>query len=90
MSETPSGEEQQSEYAELDGWEIHLVYNRSYESPSDESLAIAAPDRETAISEARRVSKNNPPELGPVYNEGDMIPPQMCDNWPSVQESTDL
>jgi len=65
---------------ELDAWEVHLVYNLMEECPSDECLTVAAPDRETAIEEARRVSNGNPPEVGPVYNERDRVPVGLCDN----------
>lgn len=69
-----------TEREELDAWEVHLVYSMVNESPSDECLTVAAPDRETAIEEARRVSRRNPPEVGPVYNERDRIPVGLCDN----------
>lgn len=77
MSGHSSGD---TEREELDAWEVHLVYSRMNESPSDECLTVAAPDRETAIEEARRVSRGNPPEVGPVYNERDRIPVGLCDN----------
>lgn len=79
-----------TQYHDMDSWEVHLVYNQLEECPSDECLSVAAPNRETAIEEARRVSKGNPPEVGPVYNEKDMIPTEMCDNWPSVQDHVEL
>ena len=49
-------------------WEVHLVYSRSHESPSDETMDVVAPDdREAAIEQAREESRNNPPQVGPVY-----------------------
>jgi len=57
---------------ELEMWEIHLCYNLFEESPSDESISLLTPsdwDREQAIEKAREVSKGNPPETGPVYND---------------------
>ena len=60
-------------------WEVHLVYSRFNESPSDECLTVAAPDRETAIEEARDTSQGNPPEVGPVYKCRE-IPVQHCEN----------
>lgn len=65
---------------EVDAFEVHLVYSMANSAPCDEVLTVAAPERDLAIFEARRVSDNNPPEVGPVYNEGDMIPPATCDN----------
>lgn len=49
-------------------WEVHLVYSRSHESPSDETLNVVAPDdRDAAIQKAREQSRNNPPNVGPTY-----------------------
>lgn len=79
-----------TEYEELDAWEVHLVYHLVEECPSDECLTVAAPTRETAIKEARRISTSNPPELGPVYNERDRIPTASCDNWPSLKTHLEL
>lgn len=60
-------------------WEVNLCYSLFNESPSDETLTVAAPDRESAIEEAREVSRNNPPEVGPVYQCSE-IPVDLCDN----------
>lgn len=49
-------------------WEVHLVYNRSHESPSDETMDVVAPDdRDAAIEKAREQSRSNPPHVGPTY-----------------------
>ncbi|WP_226043339.1 hypothetical protein [Natrinema sp. DC36] len=60
-------------------WEVNLCYSKFNESPSDESLTVAAPDRESAIEAAREVSRNNPPKVGPVYRCRE-IPVDLCEN----------
>lgn len=50
-------------------WEIHLVYNLARESSDDEITFPLARDKDEAIELARRRT-SNPPEVGPVYDEG--------------------
>lgn len=50
-------------------WEVHLVTSLVHESSDDEVIFPYARTRDEAVRMAKRRSKNNPPELGPVYQE---------------------
>lgn len=67
------------EFREVYVWEVHLCHSMVSDSPDDECLIVAATDRKNAIDEARRVSRHNPPQVGPVYKEnGESL--DVCEN----------
>lgn len=56
----------------LSKWEVHLCYNLVEESSDDECQTVYARTREEAIEFAQRRSETNPPEVGPVYETGEV------------------